>query len=78
MNEKIISLELLEYYDENIKKVIKASNANVVVLDKQEDFPAQGKTTVLYILNNNIYRWNGSEYVILSTGGTGNPEWEEF
>lgn len=70
--ENLIDLDLLTYYDENLKKWVAGR------IDKTLDnteftttaaLPVEGKEGVLYVTEESIKYWNGDRYV-----DVGNPQ----
>ena len=84
--ENLIDLNLLTYYDENIKKYI----ANKIVNSegatqflKDSELPAEGKEDVLYVTEDGIKVWDpvAKQYADISSGGNAGESagtWDSF
>lgn len=79
--EKLIDLDLLSYYDENLKKWIASttgSNSTKFVTG-DENLPEKGEVGVLYITKDTIKYWDGEEYVDVGAGSGGESNsWGTF
>lgn len=58
---------------------IDAAGNKVIIEDKKqvmmlEELPSEGEMDVLYVVNSTVYTWNGTEFVSLSSGGSGVDE----
>lgn len=85
--KKIITLDILEHYDLNIKKWVDKkikeinTSSSLVFANSTSNFPLIGQEEVLYITSDSIYQWNTSmnSYVQISatsSGGDGSSiEW---
>lgn len=84
--EKLIDLSLLSYYDENIKKFILDKIGSIegqAVFNKRSELPPQGQEGILYVVEDGILYWNGSEYVDIAgkkteSGGEASMTWGKF
>lgn len=75
--KKIITLDILEHYDSNIKKWVENKVKNVssglVFADSTDQFPLIGQEEILYITGSSIYQWNNSmqSYIQISSSSSG-------
>lgn len=84
--EKLIDLSLLQYYDENlkdwaIKKFSGGGSTTNVQFTTNSNLPVQGELNILYITEDSIQTWDGTQYVKLSSsnGESTLPDaWEDF
>lgn len=70
--ENLIDLDLLTYYDEQVKKWIADRVANATketVFTTKNSLPVEGQKGILYVTEESIFIWNGIKYV-----DVGNPE----
>ena len=58
--------------EQKIPDKVLAKNGGVLVYQKKQNFPAQGKINILYKdqATNKLYQWNNVEYIELSTDST--------
>lgn len=63
MEDKVLYMEELTYYDKKIKELISSKSKNVVEKQNYLLFPPVGVPNLIYIdtENNSIYRWDGNE-----------------
>lgn len=70
--ENLIDLDLLTYYDENLKKWVAGridKTLDNIEFTITADLPVEGKAGVLYVTESSIKYWNGARYV-----DVGNPQ----
>lgn len=77
--ENLIDLDLLTYYDEQIKKYIATKTTNVKFMSVKE-LPDEGKEDVLYVTDEGIKTWNPEtkEYEDISGESGGTSNWGSF
>ena len=70
---KLIDFDLLKRYDTNLKNWIekKFVSENKLVFITENSLPNVGDMTVLYVTEDAIQLWNGSEYIKVGGQGTG-------
>lgn len=63
MEDKVLYMEELTYYDKKIKELISSESKNVVEKQNYLSFPSVGDPNLFYIdtENNSVYRWDGNE-----------------
>lgn len=63
MEDKVLYMEELTYYDKKIKELISSESKNVVEKQNYLSFPSVGDSNLFYIdtENNSVYRWDGNE-----------------
>jgi len=63
MEDKVLYMEELTYYDKKIKELISSKSKNVVEKQNYLLFPPVGEANLIYIdtENNSVYRWDGNE-----------------
>lgn len=63
MEDKVLYMEELTYYDKKIKELISSKSKNVVEKQNYLVFPPVGEPNLIYIdtENNSVYRWDGNE-----------------
>lgn len=73
---KLIDFDLLKRYDTNMKTWVQQTilkSSNLVFAASKTDLPEVGNGNVLYIVGNELYYWDGGQYIQLtgSSSGTG-------
>lgn len=70
---KLIDFDLLKRYDTNLKNWVekKIISENNVIFITENSLPNVGDMTVLYVTEDSIQLWNGSEYIKVGGQGTG-------
>lgn len=54
------------------------TKSSMVFVETKEELPTVGEREILYITNSSTFRWNGTEYVDLSSSTEVNIKWGEF
>lgn len=70
--ENLIDLDLLKYYDENLKRwVVNRINKATTdtIFTTKNNLPIEGEKNILYVTEESIFIWNGIRYV-----DVGNPK----
>lgn len=74
--ENLIDLSLLKEYDSKLRKwAIEQGSTENVQFTTNSSLPQTGKIGVLYVTEDTIKLWNGSEYVDV---GSGSGQWSTF
>lgn len=71
--ENLIDLDLLTYYDENLKKYIVTKidkTLNNTQFTTRNNLPVEGKEDVIYIVEDSILYWNGDRFVTIGNNPT--------
>lgn len=78
MDERVITVPLLQYYDEKLKAYIKTEISGNVIFG---ELPSTGEKGILYVVDNSIKVWNGEEFSDIMSKGESNIQefiWETF
>lgn len=71
----LVNLERLSYYDTKIKQWVvnmvstSGGNGNIIFTNRK-DLPSTGQKNVLYVVEDDILQWTGTQYTSLNSGSS--------
>lgn len=86
ITEPLVTLDILEYYDSQIKRWVLnrvnqgVAKTSILFFSNKNDFPVIGEMDTLYVTKDNLYLWdqNNSDYMAISSSGEDSLIWESF